>query len=46
MDKRSTYVKHLGILHLLVLELVTPEQRELLQPAKRGRKAKQIGAGS
>ena len=45
MERKSTYAKHLGQLHLLVLELVTPEQREMLQPGKRGRKAKQQGTG-
>ena len=45
MERKAAYAKHLGQLHLLVLELVTPEQRELLQPGKRGRKAKQSVTG-
>ena len=45
MERKAAYAKHLGQLHLLVLELVTPEQRELLQPGKRGRKAKQPVTG-
>ena len=45
MERKAAYAKHLGQLHLVVLELVTPEQREQLQPGKRGRKAKQLVTG-